>query len=68
MTSLDYTDHDIKVLASQSQVIKEIRELRNEVRSVQKSIALVLRCLPYIVHDELSAHEREHNARRYFDY
>ena len=58
MTSLEYTNHDIKVF--QSQIIdikKEIGELRNEVQSVQKSIALVLRCLPYIVHDELTAHE-----------
>jgi hypothetical protein len=58
MTSLEYTNHDIKVFQSQIiDIIKEIRDLRNEVQSLQKSVALVLNRLPHIVHDGLINHE-----------
>jgi len=45
-------------------ILKEIRDLRSEVDSLQKSVAFILRCLPYIIHDELVAHEYESDYNR----
>jgi hypothetical protein len=64
MTTLQDTTRNNKV-SHQIDIVKEIQILHDEVHSLQRSVNLVLRRLPYVVHDELSAHERE---RRYYDY
>jgi hypothetical protein len=42
---------------SNSDIIKEIQVLHDEVHCIQKSIALILNILPHVVHRELVAHE-----------
>ena len=47
----------IKRINKDTDIVKEIQVLHDEVRCIQKSIAIVLRCLPQIVHNELIHHE-----------
>jgi hypothetical protein len=49
--------HDYNSPSPNDPVEHDIQELRNEVQSVQKSVALIIRCLPHVVHGELVAHE-----------
>ena len=52
MTTNIVYKHPLKVSEPESDIVKEIKDLRSEVKSLQKSVALILRYLPQIVHQE----------------
>ena len=55
MTEYITTTRDKKL--SDSDIVKEIQVLRSEVKSLQKSVCLILSRLPHVIHDELVHHE-----------
>ena len=71
--TMNYTiSEDIKIsdlliseIARMQDEVQNIRDLRNEVKSLQKSVSIILNRLPYVIHDELTHHECK--GRRFDD-
>ena len=57
MTTEYSITRDKKLSNPDSDLVKEIQVLRAEVKSIQKSVSIVLNRLPYVIHDELIHHE-----------
>ena len=72
--TMNYTiSEDIKIsdlliseIARMQDEVQNIRDLRKtKVKSLQKSVSIILNRLPYVIHDELTHHECK--GRRFDD-